>query len=183
MKSPFPYEIGSNDVTISEAQMGAVIAAAEARGRELGRREAIDKLRERANSRWLAVGDEPMLNAAADFLEESMTVDALNRGNPDPAAVSDPCPVCGQDNWPVGSAGNARRTHELAEHEGDPRIKPRWWDEEKHHAEAGPDLRTATEAEADQQAAKARAAKALAAGLADHEELHRTLARIQGRHP
>jgi hypothetical protein len=38
----------------------------------------------------------------------------------------DPCPVCGKDGWPAGSAGNARRIHELAEHEGDPRIEPRW---------------------------------------------------------
>jgi hypothetical protein len=37
----------------------------------------------------------------------------------------DPCPVCGQDGWPAGSAGNARRIHELDRHEGDPRIKPR----------------------------------------------------------
>ncbi len=121
------FQIGER---VTAAGVVAAVAAAEARGRELGRREAIDKLREHANSRWLAVGDEPMLNAAADFLEESMTVDALNRGNPDPAAMSDPCPVCGQDNWPVGSAGNARRIHELAEHEGDPRIKPRLW--QKH---------------------------------------------------
>jgi len=38
----------------------------------------------------------------------------------------DPCPVCGKDGWPAGSAGNARRGHELDQHEGDPRIEPRW---------------------------------------------------------
>ena len=40
--------------------------------------------------------------------------------------AGDPCPVCGRDDWPAGSAGNARRIHELDQHEGDPRIKPRW---------------------------------------------------------
>lgn len=42
-----------------------------------------------------------------------------------PKPASDPCPVCGKDGWPAGSAGNARRIHELAEHEGDPRVAPR----------------------------------------------------------
>ncbi len=45
MSGPFPYRIKNNEVTLSEAQMGAMIAAAEARGREQGRREAIERLR------------------------------------------------------------------------------------------------------------------------------------------
>lgn len=39
----------------------------------------------------------------------------------------DPCVVCGKDGWPMGSAGNARRGHELDQHEDDPRVEPRWW--------------------------------------------------------
>lgn len=48
---------------------------------------------------------------------------------PAPGALiyGDPCPVCGKDGWPAGSQGAARRIHELDEHEGDPRIKARWW--------------------------------------------------------
>ena len=44
----------------------------------------------------------------------------------DDLVYGDPCPACGKDGWPAGSAGNARRCHELDEHEGDPRIEPRW---------------------------------------------------------
>jgi hypothetical protein len=45
---------------------------------------------------------------------------------PGDLVFGDPCSVCGKDGWPAGSAGNARRIHELDQHEGDPRIEPRW---------------------------------------------------------